>query len=401
MPALTAELRVTTEAGLLRRMVAACCMVLQTVRRAVAEGLASGRRARGLPAPIASRRPKKTAVPVKRLNLALQGGGAHGAFTWGALDRLLEDGRADFDGISGTSAGAVNAVLLAAGLMEGGAAAARAKLETFWRNISHGLHGELMTGPVLDAMSGPPGQTWGTPGQIFGMVSRFLSPYQLNPFDYNPLRQQLEELVNFQRLRRNPSVRMFIAATDIASGRRRIFENGELTIDTVLASACLPTVHHAVKVGTRFYWDGGYTANPVLLPLVQDTEAADTLLIQVIPLTDLDVPTTQPEIYERLNRIVFNAPLRQEIEMIALGQSLSKGLVIGNRSQRRFRRHRFHRIDAAPYTQGLEPGSRLNPDWGMISRLRESGRHAAEEWLERQFHAVGKTGTADFAAIFL
>ncbi|MBI2584389.1 MAG: patatin-like phospholipase family protein [Rhodospirillales bacterium] len=348
-------------------------------------------------------RPRRKALSAaKSLNLALQGGGAHGAFTWGVLERLISDGRLRFDAVSGTSAGAVNAVLLAAGLMEGGVEAAQVKLEEFWRNISHSQHHDLMSTPVLDAMSVQTGQSWGTPGQIFGMVSRFLSPYQFNPLDYNPLRQNLEALVDFPRLRRRSPLRLYIAATDVASGRRRVFETGELTVDMVLASACLPHVHQAVKVGTRYYWDGGYSANPVLLPLVHDADAEDTMLVQLIPLVDLDLPTKPPEIYERLNRIIFNAPLRSEIEMIALGQSLSrKGLVIGNRAQRHFRRHRFHHIDAAPYTQGLEPGSRLNPDWGMISHLRENGRHAAEEWLERYADAVGRRSTADFAATFL
>jgi NTE family protein len=350
----------------------------------------------------AGRRRRKANGGARSLNLALQGGGAHGACTWGVLERLVTDGKLRFDAVSGTSAGAVNAVLLAAGLMEGGVEAAQGKLEEFWRNISHSQHGNLMSTPMLDAMSMPPGQNWGAPGQIFGMVSRFLSPYQFNPLDYNPLRQNLEQLVDFPRLRRRSPLRLYIAATDVASGRRRVFETGELTADMVLASACLPHVHQAVKVGTRYYWDGGYTANPVLLPLVRDAGAEDTMLVQLIPLVDLDLPTRPPEIYERLNRIIFNAPLQREIELIALGQSLSrKGLVIGNHVQRRFRRHRFHHIDSAPYTQGLEPGSRLNPDWGMIAHLRESGRHAAEEWLERHADAVGRRSTADFAATFL
>ncbi len=370
--------------------------------RAIAERLPEWLAAPRAAVAAVGRRQRKAVVVAKSLNLALQGGGAHGAFTWGVLERLITDGRLRFDAVSGTSAGAVNAVLLAAGLMDGGVDAAQAKLEQFWRNISHSQHGDLMATPVLDAMSIQPGQNWGAPGQMFGLVSRFLSPYQFNPLDYNPLRQNLEELVDFVRLRRRSPLRLYIAATDVASGRRRVFETAELTVDMVLASACLPHVHQAVKVGTRYYWDGGYAANPVLLPLVRDADAEDTMLVQLIPLVDLDLPTKPPEIYERLNRIIFNAPLRSEIEMIALGQSLSrKGLVIGNRAQRRFRRHRFHHIDAAPYTQGLEPGSRLNPDWGMIALLRENGRHAAEEWLERHADTVGRRSTADLGSTFL
>jgi len=398
MPAVTTGLTAARQPRLLGRIAGAG----RDAWRIIADRLARWRSAPGAALASGGRRRHNPGDAAKSLNLALQGGGAHGAFTWGVIERLVADGRLRFDAASGTSAGAVNAVLLAAGLMEGGGEAAQAKLEEFWRNISHSQHGELMSMPVLDAMSVPPGQNWGAPGQIFGMVSRFLSPYQFNPLDYNPLRRNLEQLVDFPRLRRRSPLRLYIAATDVASGRRRVFETSELTVDMVLASACLPHVHQAVKVGTRYYWDGGYAANPVLLPLVQDADAEDTMLVQLIPLVDLDLPTKPSEICERVNRIIFNAPLRREIELIALGQSLSrKGLVIGNRAQRRFRRHRFHHIDAAPYTQGLEPGSRLNPDWGMIAHLREGGRHAAEEWLERHAEAVGRRSTADFATTFL
>ncbi|MGH6662204.1 MAG: patatin-like phospholipase family protein [Rhodospirillales bacterium] len=398
MAAVTTGLTVARQPGPLGRIAGAC----RGAWRTTADWLAQWLPAPAVTLAAVGRRRRKALGAAKILNLALQGGGAHGAFTWGVLERLITDGRLRFDAVSGTSAGAVNAVLLAAGLMEGGVEAAQAKLEEFWRNISHSQHGDLMSTPVLDAISMQPGQNWGAPGQIFSMVSRFLSPYQFNPLDYNPLRQNLEQLVDFPRLRRRSPLRLYIAATDVASGRRRVFETGELTVDMVLASACLPHVHQAVKVGTRYYWDGGYSANPVLLPLVHHADAEDTMLVQLIPLVDLDLPTKPTEIYERLNRIIFNAPLRSEIEMIALGQSLSrKGLVIGNRAQRRFRRHRFHHIDAAPYTQGLEPGSRLNPDWGMIALLRENGRHAAEEWLERHAGAVGRRSTADLGAAFL
>lgn len=338
----------------------------------------------------------------KLLNLALQGGGAHGAFTWGVLDRLLQDDRTRFASVSGTSAGAMNAAVLAAGLMEEGRDGARAKLEAFWRGVSEAARLSPLARHPLDLRGDAQGGSWSTNHLAFDAITRYFSPYQLNPLDFNPLRDLLGELVNFKRLRRQSPLRLFIAATEVSSGEARIFETSEISIDAVLASACLPHLHKAVKVGRRYYWDGGYSANPAILPLVHGGLAEDTLLVQIDPTREAALPTKAPEILGRLNRIVFNAPLRREIELIEQSRALaSEGLTIGGRQRRRVARHRFHHIEAARVTAGLDPASKLTPDWDFVCHLREAGRDAAETWLQTHVAMVGRRSTVDLAAKFL
>ena len=317
----------------------------------------------------------------RALNLALQGGGAHGAFTWGVLDRLLEERQLSFDAISGTSAGAVNAVLVAAGLIEDGAAGALEKLARFWTGLS-GSGGRLLEAlPGLQTLQ----------HASLDLIGKFLTPAQFNPLDFNPMRDLLRALVDFDRLRREGPA-LFIAATDAATGRKRIFTRAEISLEAVLASACLPQVHQAVEVDGRQYWDGGYVANPPLQPLINPVKAEDTLLVQIIPVAGQGVPNDHAGISEGLNRIIFNAPLRQEIAAIALMASRKVGP---------FLRHRFHLIDATPATATLPAGSRLVPDWRMVSQLRLDGRAAADAWLAKHRSAIGRSATADLPAVFL
>jgi NTE family protein len=325
-------------------------------------------------------------VEPRRLNLALQGGGAHGAFTWGALDRLLEERRLAFGAISGTSAGAINAVLLASGLIEDGPAGALDKLARFWTGLCRQSGGDV-SGGWFEALPGL--QHLQHAG--FDLVGKFLAPAQFNPLDFNPMREQLRALVDFERLRRE-GPDLFIAATDAATGRKRIFRRAEISLEAVMASACLPQVHQAVEIDGRQYWDGGYVANPPLLPLINPAKAEDTLLIQLIPLAGRGAPADHAGISEGLNRIIFNAPLRQEIAAIEL---------MASRKVAPFLRHRFHLIDATPATAALPPGSRLVPDWRMVSKLRLDGRQAADAWLVTNRTAIGKRATADLAAVFL
>ena len=320
-----------------------------------------------------------------RLNLALQGGGAHGAFTWGALDRLLEERRLAFGAISGTSAGAINAVLLAAGLVEDGPTAALEKLARFWTGLCR--QGGDMAGGLFEVLPGL--QQWQHAG--FDLIGKFLAPAQFNPRDVNPMRDLLRALVDFDRLRRE-GPDLFIAATDAATGRKRIFTRADLSLEAVMASACLPQVHHAVEIDGRQYWDGGYVANPPLLPLINPAKTEDTLLIQLIPLAGQGAPADHAGISEGLNRIIFNAPLRQEIAAIQL---------MASRKIAPFQRHRFHLIDATPATAALPPGSRLVPDWRMVAKLRLDGRQAAAAWLASHRTAIGRHATADLAAVFL
>ncbi|WP_162917570.1 patatin-like phospholipase family protein [Dongia deserti] len=319
-------------------------------------------------------------LETRRLNLALQGGGAHGAFTWGVLDRLLEEHQLAFEAISGTSAGAINAVLVADGLVENGSAGALEKLARFWSALC-GQTGSLETLPGLQRLQ----------HASLDLIGKFLAPAQFNPLDFNPMRELLRSLVDFERLRREGPA-LFIAATDAATGRKRIFTRADISLEAVMASACLPQVHQAVEIDGRQYWDGGYVANPPLMPLINPAKAEDTLLVQLIPLTAQDVPQDQAGISEGINRIIFNAPLRHEIAAIEL---------MASRKVAPFLRHRFHLIDATPSTAELPAGSRLMPDWRMVSKLRLDGRQAADAWLARNHTAIGKQATADLPAMFL
>jgi NTE family protein len=322
-------------------------------------------------------------VEPRRLNLALQGGGAHGAFTWGVLDRLLEERGLAFEAISGTSAGAINGVLAAAGMIEDGPAGALEKLARFWSGIARNSGAD----GLLDALPGL--QRLQHAG--LDLIGKFLAPAQFNPLDFNPVRELLRTLVDFERLRAEGPA-LFIAATDAATGRKRIFTRGDISLEAVMASACLPQVHQAVEIDGRQYWDGGYVANPPLLPLINPARAEDTLLVQLIPLAGQGAPTDHAGIGEGLNRIIFNAPLRQEIAAIEL---------MASRKVAPFLRHRFHLIDATSATAALPPGSRLVPDWRMVSKLRLDGRQAADAWLAGNRTAIGKRATADLAAVFL
>lgn len=340
------------------------------------------------------------AAKVKRLNLALQGGGAHGAFTWGVLDRLLEDGRVEFASVSGTSAGAMNAVILAGGMMETGAAGARAKLEEFWRAVSETARTYSPGRPhPFDPRPAPDSATslmW------LDLMTRMVSPYQFNPLDFNPLREVLLGAVDFKRLRQESPIALHIAATEVASGKVRIFETREISVEAVLASACLPQLHQAVKIGRNHYWDGGYSANPPLLPLLRAGRAEDTLIVQIDPTKDPELPTSAPAIIARLNRIAFNGPLRREVEMIEqIRHVASEGFAVGGTLRRRVKAHRFHHIAAGDLSRDQGRGSRLNPDLKMLYRLRDRGRTAADAWLKRHYHAIGRDSTVDLAARFL
>jgi NTE family protein len=337
----------------------------------------------------------------KRINLALQGGGAHGAFTWGVLDRLLEDGRLSFDGVSGTSAGALNAVALASGLSDGGPAGARSKLEEMWRAVSEAArYSPLRPLPfepkLLEENTDMPIRYVG-----FDLMTRLFSPYQLNPLDFNPVRELLKRTIDFRRLRRSVQVRLFIAATDVATGNARIFATREISVDAVLASATLPQLQRAVSIGGRHYTDGGYCSNPPILVLVRQCRADDTLIIQLNPSRDAEVPTTAPDILARLSTIVFNAPLRREMEMIALARAVAdEGFVRRGTMTSRLKRHRFHHIEATRITAKLGPVSKVQPDWDLLCYLRDSGRALAGAWLSKHYEAVGQHSTADLGGKF-
>jgi NTE family protein len=318
-----------------------------------AVGDRAGRRARRLPT----------------LNLALQGGGAHGAFTWGVLDRLLEEERFAVEGISGTSAGALNAVVLASGWLGGARAGARQALETLWREVA-----------ALARFS--PLRAGGLTLMAADVTAQLLSPYQLNPLGLNPLRRILEQLVDLERLRAERTLKLFVAATNLRTGRARIFRNGELSTEVVLASACLPQMHQAVTIAGEAYWDGGFVSNPPLAVLVEHCRARDLLLVQINPEAVSDLPRSAREIRNRMDEIVFGRPLAVELETLAERRRRARWPFRWlSPTCRRLARHRRHVIDGGPVLATLDPASKVDADWPRLAQLRDLGRSAAEAWL--------------------
>jgi NTE family protein len=342
----------------------------------------------------------------KRLNLALQGGGAHGAFTWGVLDRLLELNAYPLDAISGTSAGAVNAVALAAGYLESGPEGARRKLEEVWRAVN-AAHGYAPGRRDLDMDHAEAPQPDPSPAHMFlSAVSRVLSPYEFNPLAIDPLRVILDDLIDFDALRRHAPVRLFINATDARTGRGRIFSGAEISLDVVLASACLPALRHAVHIGGRHYWDGGYSANPPILPLIEHAGAADTMIVRLTPGPAAAVPTAARDIQGNVNRIMFSQPLRKEVELIETVRRMANGTSVQAGSPAdalaiRLRDHRFHLLDGARYTSALHADSHLQPHWEVLTYLNQSGRTAMTNWLRRHKKSLGKQSSVDLAKRFL
>jgi NTE family protein len=311
----------------------------------------------------------------RRLNLALQGGGAHGAFTWGVLDQLLEDDRIVIDGVSGTSAGAVNAVMLADGLADGGPEGARERLADFWRAASLGGSLPELQRAVVERLFPLLPQRASLPW--FGDLSRFFSPYDLNPLNINPLKDLIGRFVDFERIRTGDR-NLFIAATNVLTGEPRVFARHEITPEVVMASACLPLLFRAVEIDRVPYWDGGYSGNPVVLPFLQSDETTDVLIVQINPRERSKVPTTASEIMARMNEITFNAPLIAELRALQLSGA---------------HRARLHRIvmDDAPF----DPRSKLKVDFEFFLSLRKLGQTAARRFLDAHFNDIGRRSTID------
>jgi NTE family protein len=326
-------------------------------------------------------------VPV---DLALQGGGSHGAFTWGVLDRLIEEPWLRIEAISGTSAGAMNAALVADGWTQGGAEGARAALETYWRRVSQAAAFSPLQRSPLDRLMG----RWTldtSPAYVaMDLMTRVLSPYDLNPFGLNPLRTILGDIIDFDRLARAP-ILLFITATNVRTGRGRIFRNTEITADVLLASACLPTMFQAIEIDGEPYWDGGYAGNPTLTPLVRESDAHDTILVQINPRERPEPPRTANEILNRLNEISFNSPLMKELRMIALLRQVADP---GHGEGARWAGMRTHSI----WTDKLADfgaSSKLNAEWSFVGMLKEEGRRCADAFLATHGEDLGQRSTAD------
>lgn len=328
------------------------------------------------------------------VDLALQGGGAHGAFTWGVLDRLLEERRLKIEGISGTSAGAMNAAALIAGHAEGGPGAAREKLETFWRRVSDaGRLSPLQRNPI-DVMLG----RWTLDTSPFfiatDLMSRIVSPYDLNPQGVNPLRRILEDVIDFDSIAKAP-ISIFVTATNVSTGRGRVFRNADLSPDALLASACLPTMFQAVEIDGELYWDGGYSGNPTITPLVRECVSRDTILVQINPIVRKDRTRTATEIANRLNEVSFNAVLLKELRMIALLRQTANP---GETEGAQWAGMRMHRVSSDMMTT-LSASSKLLAEWEFLCMLRDEGRRAADEFLRCHGDDLGERSTLDIDAL--
>ena len=334
------------------------------------------------------------------ISLALQGGGAHGAFEWGVIDRLLEDGRVEIKAVTGASAGAMNAVVLASGLLEGGSNAARAKLEAFWKAVSAAINPFGQTAPWMEMFT--PGWLRATPGwRAAESFAQSLSPYEFNPFNFNPLRDALTGVVDFAAIRGHSPIALYVSATAVRAGESRVFRTGDLTVDHILASACLPQLFQAVEIDGEPYWDGGYLANPALWPLFYDPVPADILLVNLNPFERKQTPKTPSEIVDRLNEITFNASLVAELRAIAFVQKLIGEGLLQEAAKGRYRNMLVHAIGADRWFQDLTLDSKFNASWDFLSDLKARGRRAASEWLARGLADVGVRSSCDIRAEYL
>ncbi|WP_224788799.1 patatin-like phospholipase family protein [Pandoraea terrae] len=324
----------------------------------------------------------------------MQGGGAHGAFTWGVLDRLLEAPRLQIEGISGTSAGAMNAAVLISGHARGGPDAARTALDHFWRGVASAGQFSPFRRMPFDVMAG----RWSLENSplftLFDLAARVVSPYDLSPVDFNPLRRLLTEHIDFPALAAS-SIRLFVTATNVRTGRGRVFRNADLTEDALLASACLPMLYHAVEIDGEAYWDGGYTGNPTITPLIRECESNDTLLVQVNPVERASVPRTAREILNRVNEVSFNATLLKELRMMALLRQVADA---GSPEGRRWAGMRIHRI-ASDMIVTLGSTSKLNAEWDFLVMLRDEGRRCAQAFLEAHAGDLGHRASYDLDAL--
>jgi NTE family protein len=324
------------------------------------------------------------------IDLALQGGGSHGAFTWGVLDRLLDEPWLKIEAISGTSAGAMNAAVLADGWTKDGAAGARAALAAYWERVAAAAAYSPLQRTPLDRLLGRWSLDYSPAFVAFDLMSRVLSPYDVNPHGYNPLVSILEASIDFDRLGQSP-IKLFVTATNVHTGRGRIFRNAELTPDVLLASACLPTMFQAIEIDGEPYWDGGFSGNPTITPLIRESSAQDTILVQINPRERLGTPRAANEILNRLNEVSFNATLMKELRMIALMRQVAEP---GKGEGARWASMRMHRIMTDVMNE-LGYSSKLNGEWAFLEMLREEGRRAAGAFLGEHANDLGRRSTTD------
>ncbi|WP_168016874.1 patatin-like phospholipase family protein [Halomonas salinarum] len=333
----------------------------------------------------------------KCIDLALQGGGSHGALTWGVLDRLLEESRLEIVGVSGTSAGAMNAVVLADGLHRGGREGAREALHTFWKGVSDAARFSPIQRTAWDQLMGNDNLDNSPSYLFFESLTQLVAPAKLNPLGINPLRDLVSNLVDFERVNACQKAKVFVTATNVRTGRATVFRQPQLSVDTVMASACLPFMFPAVEIDGEAYWDGGYSGNPALFPLVDDQACRDLVVVQVNPLVRRQLPESARDIINRINEITFNSSLIKELRSIQLLQQLidTTGMEVEE-----YRSMRLHLIHAEQEVEKLSASSKLNAEWDFIHRLYIQGRGWADRWLAEHFEAIGQHSTFDLDAVF-
>jgi NTE family protein len=333
----------------------------------------------------------------KRIKLALQGGGAHGAFTWGVLDRLLDDPRIEIEAVVGTSAGGMNASVLVDGLARGGAEMAKQQLARFWYGVSDIAAASLMRPSLLDRMISTGSMEFSPLWRAVDVMNKLFSPYEMNPTNHNPLRELLEQIVDFEGLRTSDGVQLFLCATNVMTGRLRVFERKEVSGAAAMASACLPTLFQAEEVDGEYYWDGGFCGNPPIFPLIYMGGGRDVLIVQINPINIPTVPHDVRSILDRINTLSFNSSLMREMRMIKFVTDLiDQGDLQGDRYTRMF----IHTIDAEAEFAALSASSKLNADRGFLERLRALGARKAEEFLETHFEDLGQRSSTDIVKKF-
>ncbi len=336
----------------------------------------------------------------KSINLALQGGGSHGAFTWGVLDRLLAEPGLQIEGVSGTSSGAMNAVVMADGLLRGDRDGARKSLRDFWQQVgttfSDLFQPTAQLSPWLMFETGSPYSL-----QSYVALTQAFSPYQLNPLNHNPLRELLESRIDFELLRRNHALKLFVGATEVRTGKLRLFNERELSVDALLASACLPSLHHAITIDGEAYWDGGYSGNPPIFPLIFNCKAADVMIVILQPLERPELPKTAEAIQMRAAELSFNSAFLREMRAIAFSkEEIDKDWLPWSSLARKLGRLNIHLVQNQEVMKKLDPGSRCQSPPALIHELFNEGYASCENWLDVNHQHIGKRSSVDLSALF-
>ncbi len=335
---------------------------------------------------------------MKHIDVALQGGGSHGAFTWGVLESLLEHEELHIAGICGTSAGAMNAAMLAYGLMKGGKQGAKELLHKFWRKIADINAFTPIQPSWYDKLRSPGNMDTSFTFNFLHQVMQFVSPYQFNPLNLNPLKNVLLEFINFEELQQCQQTKLFVCATNVRRGRAKVFRTKEISVDAILASACLPFLFQAVRIDGEDYWDGGYMGNPPIFPLIDGTDCNDILIVQINPIEIDHTPMTALEIQDRINELSFNSSLMLEMRRVNFVQKmLENGINIDNR----FKNLLLHNINPEKDLAQFNTSSKLNANWDFLLWLHRLGKKYGKEWLDQNFDKIGKESTCDVQKVFL